>query len=128
MKALLRWLFQKNKQYFTNLVMHDWFKDMPETTVQPAIALHGEQRNVLQKLYQWQAYMLHRQMAFSEKDSQFLMGMLSQIRLQVSLIERSTTPQAPGVDKVTPMGEYKQSLEEATKGVQDFRKKQKVDA
>lgn len=108
--------------------MDDWLKDIPETTIQPALRIHGEQRHKMQKLYQWQAYMLQRQMAFSEKDSQFLMGMLAQIRLQVSLIERSDAPANPDSSNLTPMKDYTQDLNTALSGVSEFRKKQKVDA
>ena len=113
-RKILTWLFKNNEPFFAELMVKNFYSEIPTNIREPSVDFLINGRGPLERFFTLQAYYVQRRAMGDMKNLQHYTGILFYIKSLLAIIQKSK----PIVDEVMVKEKEKDPLE----GVQDFIK------
>ena len=85
---ILKYLYNRNKQYFWDLIVADFFGDIPSKIKEPSVEFLSNARGVLEPFWSIQAYNIQRRAISDPKNAQIYQGVLLSIRTLLAIVSK----------------------------------------
>jgi hypothetical protein len=85
---MLKWLYNRYKNYFWDLIVADFYGDIPETIQEPSIEFLSKARPTLERFWSVQAYNIQRRSISDPKNAQIYQGFLLNIRTLLAVVSK----------------------------------------
>lgn len=118
---ILRRLFEKNQQFFTDLLVEEFTKNIPDKVEEGAIEVLATKRRKVEKWILSAAYQIQRKSMIDISRIQFYQGQLTTLKVILYLIgkvEYQSKKEVINIGETESMDDYKERL----KGVESFKK------
>ena len=108
MRFLIKLLYKKYRTDFLDLMVQDLLEDVPENVSEPALSILGDKKQKVEKFLLFQAAILQRRLAKNPKDAERNLGMLTQIKLWIYLLDKLKVPEnTENTEGLKTISEYK---------------------
>lgn len=87
-KILMKWLYLNNKEYFYDLLVTDFYGEIPDHVKEPSIEFLQNARPTLERFFSIQAYNIQRRSISDSKNAQIYQGFLLSIRTLLAVISK----------------------------------------
>ncbi len=88
-EKFLRFIYKKYPKEFSELMVENFYGEIPSSVREPSIEFLSNARGPLEKFFTIQAYQIQRRSIQDTKNSMFYSGMLAHIRSLLSIIQKS---------------------------------------
>lgn len=123
-KNFIRFLYRRYPKVFYECVSEDFLGSIPKRINENALAVFEERRETLQKWFLYQSFIIQRKAVSDIRRADFYLGMLTNIKMYLTLIE-SDEVKVP--KQVIPKKQPREDISKEIGAVEAFRKGLKKD-
>lgn len=126
---ILRFLYRRYPIKYSEIICEEFLSDVPKEVSEPAITLLAEQKETIEKWLSYQAYLIQRRSIGDIKQSNFFLGMLTNIKILLKIFDKKSKERSYKKDfgEVKTVEQYKKELDSHLEKVNRFKSGKPVD-